>query len=56
VVAHRISAFSHCDRVLVLEDGQLVEEGTPAALLAADGRYADIVRRQALEEDLEAST
>jgi ATP-binding cassette, subfamily B, multidrug efflux pump len=55
VVAHRVSAFSHCDRVLVLEDGRLVEEGTPTALLAANGRYADIVRRQALEEDLEAS-
>lgn len=55
VVAHRISAFSHCDRVLVLDAGKLVEEGTPAALLTADGRYADIVRRQALEEDLEAT-
>ena len=54
VVAHRVSAFSHCDRVLVMEDGRLVEEGTPSALQQAGGRYADIVRRQALEADLEA--
>lgn len=54
VVAHRVSAFVHCDRVLVLEEGRLIEEGNPEALLAAQGAYADIVRRQQLEEDLEA--
>jgi len=55
VVAHRVSAFSHCDRVLVFEEGRLVEEGTPSELQQGGGRYADIVRRQALEADLEAS-
>ncbi|MDF1522003.1 MAG: ABC transporter ATP-binding protein [Trueperaceae bacterium] len=53
VVAHRVSAFQHTDRVLVLEDGQLVEEGSHEALVAKDGWYADIVRRQQLEQDLE---
>jgi ABC-type multidrug transport system fused ATPase/permease subunit len=53
-VAHRVSAFIHCDRVLVFDEGRLVEEGTPEALLAAEGRYADIVGRQQLREDLEA--
>ena len=55
VVAHRVSAFAHCDRVLVLDDGRLVESGTPEALQAAGGWYADIVRRQQLEADLEAA-
>jgi len=55
VVAHRVSAFQHCDRVLVFDEGRLVESGTPDELVAADGRYADIVRRQQLERDLEAA-
>ncbi len=53
VVAHRVSAFQHADRVLVLEDGQLVEDGDHETLVAKDGWYADIVRRQQLEQDLE---
>jgi ATP-binding cassette subfamily B protein len=55
VVAHRVSAFQHADRVLLFDDGKLVESGTPDALLAKGGYYADIVRRQQLEEDLEAT-
>jgi ATP-binding cassette subfamily B protein len=55
VVAHRVSAFQHADRVLVLEDGRLVEDGDHDALVAKDGWYADIVRRQQLEHDLETA-
>jgi ATP-binding cassette subfamily B protein len=55
VVAHRVSAFQHADRVLVLEDGALVEDGDHDALIAKDGWYADIVRRQQLEQDLETA-
>ncbi len=55
VVAHRVSAFQHADRVLVLEDGRLVEEGTHDELVSADGFYADIVRRQQLEQALETA-
>ncbi|MDA0699902.1 MAG: ABC transporter ATP-binding protein [bacterium] len=55
VVAHRVSAFLHCDRVFVFDEGRLVESGTPDELVEADGRYADIVRRQQLEHDLEAA-
>ena len=55
VVAHRVSAFQHADRVLVLEDGRLVEDGEHDALVAKDGWYADIVRRQQLEQDLETA-
>ena len=40
VIAHRLSTIEHADRVLALEAGQLVEQGSPAELLAAGGLYA----------------
>ena len=55
IIAHRISAFQNATHVLVLEDGQVIEEGSHEDLVAADGWYADMNRRQQLEEDLEAA-
>jgi ATP-binding cassette subfamily B multidrug efflux pump len=46
VVAHRLSTVRNADRVYVLDDGRLVEEGTHAELLARGGLYADLYRRQ----------
>uniref|UniRef100_UPI003563B833 ATP-binding cassette domain-containing protein n=1 Tax=Hydrogenophaga sp. TaxID=1904254 RepID=UPI003563B833 len=40
VIAHRLSTIEHADRVVVLADGQIMEQGSHAQLLAADGLYA----------------
>ena len=42
VIAHRLSTVEIADRVLVLHDGRVVEDGTPADLVAGGGRYADL--------------
>ena len=55
IIAHRISAFQSVQRILVLDQGKIVEEGTHADLIVQKGWYAEIDRRQKLEEDLEAA-
>ena len=44
VIAHRLATIQHADRILVFDHGQLVEEGTHDALLAAGGAYARLAR------------
>ncbi len=46
VVSHRLSTLRICDRVLVLDDGQLVEEGAPDTLLAREGVFRRLKRAQ----------
>jgi len=46
VIAHRLSTIVHADKILVLEAGALVEEGTHAELVARDGVYASLWSRQ----------
>jgi subfamily B ATP-binding cassette protein HlyB/CyaB len=47
IIAHRLSAIRQCDSIITLEAGRIVERGTHDALLQANGRYADLHRRQA---------
>jgi ATP-binding cassette subfamily B protein len=47
LISHRLGSCRFADRILVLERGRLVEEGAHAALLAANGRYAELYRMQA---------
>jgi subfamily B ATP-binding cassette protein MsbA len=46
VIAHRLSTIRAADQILVLESGEIVERGTHAELLAADGRYRTLYDRQ----------
>jgi ATP-binding cassette subfamily B protein len=46
VIAHRLSTVQSCDRILVMDAGRIVEEGTHASLSAADGLYARLARLQ----------
>lgn len=51
VIAHRLATASRADRIVVLDRGEIVEDGTPAALLAAGGRYRQLVELQDVAGD-----
>jgi ATP-binding cassette subfamily B protein len=55
IVSHRISTVRAADQILVLADGRIVERGTHDQLVAAGGIYAELHRKQLLEEELAAS-
>ena len=46
VVAHRLSTLSQMDRIIVVDDGRIIEDGTHRSLLAASGTYARLWKRQ----------
>ena len=46
VIAHRLSTIKDCDKIFVMDEGRIVEEGKYKALIKKDGIFADLVRRQ----------
>jgi ATP-binding cassette subfamily B protein len=53
LISHRVSTVRQADRIVVLDQGRIVEMGTHAELIGRDGYYAELDRRQSLEEELE---
>ena len=47
IISHRLSTIRHCDRIVVIEQGQVVEQGSHRALLRLQGRYASLHALQA---------
>lgn len=54
VIAHRLSTIEHADRILVMEDGKMIEQGTHKALLQKNGSYAKLHAAQ-FHDDIAAS-
>ncbi len=49
VIAHRLSTIKNCDRILVLDKGKIIEDGTYDELIAQNGLFAELVARQRLD-------
>lgn len=49
IIAHRLSTIRSADRILVVEDGHITEEGTHEELLSQNGAYAALYRTQELQ-------
>ncbi|MBR4556943.1 MAG: NHLP bacteriocin export ABC transporter permease/ATPase subunit [Clostridiales bacterium] len=49
VIAHRLSTIRHCDRIIVIDGGRIIEDGSYEDLIAKKGYFAELVERQRLD-------
>ena len=54
IIAHRVSSVKHCDQIICLDQGMIIEQGSPLELESAEGHYSDLVKMQ-LEGQFEGS-
>ena len=54
LIAHRVSTVQQADHIIMLEDGKIIESGNYDELVALDGQFARLVRKQQLEKQLAA--
>ncbi len=50
VIAHRLSTIKQCDRIIVLDQGKIIEDGSYEQLLAREGYFSELIARQRLDE------
>lgn len=53
IISHRVSTVRHADRIVVIDAGRIVEQGSHAELMELGGHYSELYRKQLLEEELE---
>ena len=56
IISHRISSIKHCDRIILLDQGKIVEQGSHEDLLHLEGAYAELYSKQILEEQTNPNT
>jgi ATP-binding cassette subfamily B protein len=52
-VSHRVSSAKNADKILILEDGQIIQEGTHNQLINTEGYYKELYYKQLSEKEIE---
>ena len=52
IISHRVSSVKHCDKIIVMDEGKIVEQGSHDQLISSEGIYFELFQKQLLEEEL----